>query len=119
MANASIKIDETKKDCGTKKYFRLTIDKSLAKVIGGRYHMEDGKLKLIDNPTELIGKTISLRSPLYCKSEKGICPTCYGDSYKDLKTKFVGVLAGGNINITVLNACATRSVMKSYCTVIK
>ena len=68
--------------------------------------------------SELIGQVIQLRSPLYCQCETGICPVCYGDSWKILENKSVGVLAGGVINNKALNAymSATRSIMKSYCT---
>jgi len=31
--------------------------------------------------TELIGKTIKLRSPLYCKTRDGICHTCYNPDF--------------------------------------
>jgi len=45
-----------------------------------------------------------LRSPLYCKSENGICPTCYGNLYKTLDTINIGILAAGAINTVGINA---------------
>lgn len=104
MANAHIVIDENHKDCGTHTYFKITVTPDIAGIINHRYHMVNGRPKLIENSKELIGKTINLRSPLYCKSERGICPTCYGDSWKRLRTKNIGILAGGAVNDLALNA---------------
>lgn len=103
MASAAIKIDESKVDCGTTKTFQLQVDSNLAKSIVGRYYIDNGKKILIESPSDVVGKTIKLRSPLYCKSEKGICPTCYGELYKKVKNINVGVLAGGVINNSALN----------------
>lgn len=104
MANSHIILDDSIKDCGTKQYFKLKVDKSIAGTIKDRYYQLNGRPKLIDNPAELIGQTINMRSPLYCKSEKGICPICYGKSWELLKTKNIGILVGGNINDKALNA---------------
>jgi len=114
MANAHIQIDDSIKDCGTKKTFKILIDKDLAGDIKNRYYIKNTKPSLITNPEELIGQTIELRSPLYCKSIKGICPICYGTSWSELNNKNIGVLAGGNVNNKALNTCATRSIVKSY-----
>jgi hypothetical protein len=69
-------------DCGTDKYLELTITKDLAKIILGRYYLNEktGKLELIDqnNVDQLIGKRIKLRSPIYCKADDGVCVTCAG-----------------------------------------
>lgn len=99
MANAHILIDDSIKDCGTKKYFKIVVDKKIARLIKNRYHIVGGKLKLITNPDELIGETISLRSPLYCKNTKGICPICYGDSWKLLQNKNIGVKTNAPLKI--------------------
>lgn len=103
MAMAHIVIDDSIKDCGTKRYFKINVTPDIAGVINNRYIVVNGRPKLVTNPKELIGQTINLRSPLYCKSEKGICPICYGDSYKKLNTDKIGILAGGNINNIALN----------------
>lgn len=114
MANAHIKLDDSIKDCGTKQYFKIQVDKNLAKILSNRYIYENGRVKLLTNPEEYIGKTINLRSPLYCKSESGICPICYGKSWEKLNNKNIGILVGGDINNKALNACATRSTVKEY-----
>ncbi len=103
MANASTQIGE--KNCGSKKYFSISVNDDIAKLIQQRYYIdEDVKLKKIDSLDEVIGKTIKLRSPLYCKSEEGICEICYGDLHKKLNTKNVGILAGGAVNVVGINA---------------
>ena len=104
MANAGIQLDDSIKDCGTQKFFKISVDKNIASIIGKRYMSVGGKPKLIEDPQSLIGQTINLRSPLYCHSEKGICPICYGKSWEVLKNKNIGILAGGDINNKALNS---------------
>ena len=104
-ANAGLQIDEKLKDCGTKKTFELLITKDLVNLVLQRnYVNQAGNIKQIENAEQVLDKKIKLRSPLYCKSEKGICPTCYGNLYKTLNTHNVGILAGGAINTVGINA---------------
>lgn len=65
---------------------------------------QDTKLKTISlKNTELIGKTIALRSPQTCAADHGkhVCKTCYGGALseinKDLNTGLVAVLLLTNI----------------------
>ncbi len=113
MANSHILLDDSKEDCGTTKYFKLQVDDTVAKIIKDRYMVTStGRPKLIKDPSELIGKTINLRSPLYCKCPDGnICPTCFGDSWKKMNNKNIGVLIGGDINNKALNAYINFSCM--------
>lgn len=104
MANAGLSIDESSKNCGTRKTFEITVTPDLANLIRQRYYVDGTKIQRIDSPEQVIGKTIKLRSPLYCKSEHGICPTCYGDFWKTLGSKNIGILAGGAINVVGINA---------------
>ena len=106
MAGSHILIDDSKEDCGTTKYFKLQVDENIAPLIKDRYIVTStGKPKLIKDPFALVGKTINMRSPLYCKCENGnICPTCFGESWKELHTKNIGILVGGAINDRALNA---------------
>ncbi len=104
MATAGVIVDANKKDCGTTKTFKLKVDEKIGKLLIGRIHLNNRKKSIIKSADEIIGKTISLRSPLYCKSENGICSTCYGESFKGLDTKNIGILAGGAINNAALNA---------------
>lgn len=103
MASAHIILDDSIKDCHTHNYFKILVTPEIAKSIKFRYYMDKGHPKLIEKPEELIGQTINLRSPLYCKSEKGICPICFGESYKNINNKNIGILAGGDIDNIALN----------------
>lgn len=94
-------------DCGTEQC--LSIPKKSIKeynLIGRWYNTAEGKFKeitadelnLIQNSGEEI---ISIRSPIFCQSKKGICRTCYG---WDLSTRApvetatpVGVIASQSI----------------------
>ena len=97
-ANSNIKI--SKEDCKTKKYLEITVINSLANNLLGRfmYNEKTGKLQEITQDTNIIGKIIKLRSPLYCKDKDGICEICYGTSAKKLDTKQIGLIAGTVVN---------------------
>lgn len=98
FANSNLKIN--KKDCKTKKYLMQDITEGNVKLFYGRYYEHDGEYILINEKTQkaIIGKTIKLRSPLYCKDDNGICEICYGDLWKKLGTKHVGLIMPAIIN---------------------
>jgi hypothetical protein len=103
-ANAGLAIDTSMTDCGSKKTFNLTVTKDLAGLLLQRnYISQTGTIKNIKTVDEIIDKKIKLRSPLYCKAENGICETCYGNLFKTLNTKNIGILAGGAINVVGIN----------------
>ena len=103
-ANAGLQIDTKKVDCGTKHTFNLAVTEDLAELLLQRnYLSQSGSIKNITSIDQILDKKIKLRSPLYCTSENGICPTCYGNLYKTLNTINVGVLAGGAINAIGVN----------------
>lgn len=97
-ANANILIDG--EDCGTKKYLELFVRPSMVDILIGRFMINErtGELVEITNASKIANRIIQLRSPLYCKSKKGICKTCYGGQLKKLSTKHIGMLAGSAIN---------------------
>ena len=102
MANANIKISED--DCKSKQYLELFINKTRANSLIGRYYIEKGKLKLIEDSSQIINQKIKIRSPFYCKSKNGICKTCYGELSTKLENKNIGILAGGAVNMEAVNA---------------
>jgi hypothetical protein len=72
------------KRCNTKHPvpFKIETKESLRR-LNNRYYttsLKDKDLKVIDleKDSDLIGKTIYLRSPITCNSKDGICHTCYG-----------------------------------------
>lgn len=74
-------------DCGTNNYIIQHIpNKEILDMLNDRYYKlhPDGELLKItsDKNHYLIGKTIYLRSPIFCASHanrKGVCYKCYGD----------------------------------------
>lgn len=104
MANAGLEIDDSVKDCKTKDYLKLYVSKNRFKSVQERYQMVGGKPSLITDSSDIIDKVIKLRSPIYCKAKNGICPVCYGDHWKKMNTKNIGILAGGAVNVVALNA---------------
>jgi hypothetical protein len=96
-------------DCGTKHFVNVNVlsSKHLSRIKNRHYHLldEDGepildKLYTVDETDRsLIGKTIAVRSPITCASEK-VCKTCYGrelsELNKDLNTGLIAVVLQTN-----------------------
>lgn len=103
-------------NCGTRKTLKLNVLDTMAPRLIGRYYVNSkGNLELItnDNYKGLIGKTIELRSPLYCvEKDNRICETCYG-KIKDTANKHVGILAGSIINAIGVEGYAMKSRHKA------
>ena len=102
MSCAHLKLAET--DCKTAKTIEVFADKEKASSLIGRYYIKGGKPTLITNIDQILNKKIKLRTPIFCKSKKGICETCYGNLSKQLETKNIGILAGGAVNMEAVNA---------------
>lgn len=114
VSDEDIKNKKVKCDCGSKDYLKIELkvlddkddptsineSKSLdfIRSLVGRYYKikKSEKLKKInddiDEMKSLIGKTILLRSPIYCKSDK-ICHICYGDTFKHINSDQIGMVA--------------------------
>jgi len=95
FTGTNLELSETLEDCQTTDYLDVFVEnEKKSKMLTNRFFLNSNNVieKITkDNRKELIGKTIKLRSPIFCKSEE-LCHTCYGD-YKDLHSKFVGVIA--------------------------
>ena len=66
-------------DCGSKVGKEVLITESNAEFLKNRYMISGGKSILLEDPTKYIGKTITIRSPMYCKNkESTYCQTCVG-----------------------------------------
>jgi len=64
-------------DCKTKRFLEVTVlDSDVLNALDGRV-LHTGKVIDSEKDTNLIGKKIKIRSPLYCKATDGICATCY------------------------------------------
>lgn len=71
-------------DCGTPYYLSIPVDKHLLdKSLEGKYYYDDNnKLVAIrSKDTHLIGKTLRIRSPLYCgyRGAASVCSCCFGE----------------------------------------
>lgn len=92
------------KDCGTERRLKLKIEEEeiISYIANRRYSLsKHGSLDIIKGDEDLVGKTIYLRSPLYCEAKDGICEFCY-DSFiiKRMNLKphsNLGILAGTSI----------------------
>lgn len=101
----------TKDDCKTKKYLELFVKPTMVDQLFGRFMVDDKSLNLIEitESSNIINKTISLRSPLYCKEKNGICKTCYGKLCEKMDSKQIGVIAGTVINAAGVEGYAMKA----------
>jgi len=102
----------TLEDCGTTDHLKVEVDSERkAHMLVYRYYLnDDGTYTEVttENYKNLIGKTINLRSPIYCKSYD-ICHKCYGNLYKLLNTRFVGIIAA-----QTLGERSTQLVLRTF-----
>jgi len=87
-------------DCGTNDFLRVNIDSlKKAEMLIFRYYINN-RNNLVEinknNYKRLVGKTIRLRSPIFCKSYN-ICHKCYGNLWKLLNTKFIGIISAQSL----------------------
>lgn len=89
-----VKLHPTMEDCGTEKVLEIYVkNEKLAESLVGRY-TEDGVKITTNSYKDLVGKTVKVRSPIYCKAPNNqICHRCYGDLYKLHKSKQIGIIA--------------------------
>lgn len=105
FALSNIKMTDVS-DCKTKKTLDVEVSSGLAKVLKGRYIIDNdlNKLTSIGDPNNYIGKHIKLRSPIYCKDKDGICKTCYGQLINQLSSNNIGLVTANNFNKFGINA---------------
>nr|DAX65901.1 MAG TPA: DNA-directed RNA polymerase subunit alpha [Caudoviricetes sp.] len=85
-------------DCGSTKYLEVKMTKGNVNNFINRYVLNGSKLTEITNRNkeQLIGKTVKMRSPLYCKGygkDKCICNACGGNYYYNMENTEIGLLA--------------------------
>lgn len=98
LLTTNIRLSKKIDDCGSVRPIELVVrnKKYLDKLIGRHYRLPNSRIYHIirDTDTDLIGKTIYVRSPITCTSKK-ICKTCYGELYHtNINIRSVGGLAG-------------------------
>ena len=84
-------------DCGTLAYLNITIPSDRSDDFAYRYIIDNNKLVCLtpDVLPKYIGKTVKLRSPMFCigyGKEKCLCNMCAGDFYYKLGKVHIGLL---------------------------
>jgi DNA-directed RNA polymerase subunit beta' len=108
---ANLQIDDQLDDCGTNDFLQVDVNSERkARMLVNKYYKKDNSLELItkDNFRQLVGKLIEVRSPILCQSPK-ICKTCYGDLYKSLNSRFIGIIAA-----QTLGERGTQLVLRTF-----
>ena len=108
---SNLQVDEKLKDCGTTDTLEVFVkDEKKARMLVDRWYKNGEELDLItqNNYKDFVGKTINIRSPILCKSPN-VCTTCYGDLYKSLHSRFVGVMSAQS-----LGECGTQLVLRTF-----
>jgi len=108
---ANLQINEDLEDCGTTDFLEVNVTSpKKARMLVGRNMSQGGELAKItkDNCEELVGTVIKIRSPILCKSAK-LCKTCYGDLYKYINSRFVGIIAA-----QTLGERGTQLVLRTF-----
>jgi len=108
---ANLQIDLDSEDCGTTDFLSVKVTSPRkAKMLVNRFmKSSNGLVKITkDNCMDLLGSTIEIRSPILCKNPK-ICQTCYGDLYKKLNSRFIGIIAA-----QTLGERSTQLVLRTF-----
>lgn len=85
----------TDKNCNSNKGITLELTEKNGKEYLGRYVVvSPGKYDMLtkENLSKYVGKTVTLRSPMYCNTIGGLCYTCAGEYFSKLDTEAIGIL---------------------------
>ena len=87
-------LDSRGSDCGTKECITVALTNDNINDFMYRYVVEGSGLDMIDekNYKSYIGKTVSMRSPMMCTSDR-ICNKCMGDFFYKLGIENVGLVS--------------------------
>jgi len=110
---ANLQLDEELEDCGTTDLLPVDVtSERKARMLVNRIALSEDQKVLYkitkDNFKDIVGKEIMIRSPILCKSPK-VCRTCYGDLYKKLNSRFVGIIAA-----QTLGERGTQLVLRTF-----
>lgn len=93
-------------DCKTKYTRKVSITKDNIGLYKDRYIVVNGNTVLIDD--SFIGKTVNMRTPIYCGMPGVICNKCLGESFYKYKIKNIG------LNASRVSATIMYVSMKSF-----
>lgn len=104
-----IVFDKKGSDCGTRLTVPLLVTEGNKKLLTDRYIMVNNRTTLLtsNNIDDYVGKTVSLRSPMYCRNPK-YCSKCTGELYHKLGIENVGLIAN------VIGTSMTTLSMKAF-----
>jgi hypothetical protein len=108
---ANLQIDVECDDCGTTDFLPVNVkNEKKARMLINRYYKDGNNLVKItgENYKQLVGSHIELRSPILCKNPR-ICKKCYGDLYKNLNSRFIGIIAA-----QTLGERGTQLVLRTF-----
>ena len=96
-------------DCGSNDYLLVTLTKDSAKDYLYRNIMVNGVLVTLndDNIGNYIGKTVQIRSPLYCHTPEGYCFTCMGELFRSIDQELVTMVG------VAVTSSFTKAALKS------
>jgi len=91
-------------DCGDTRGLSLYLTDYNKHHFLSRTIIDKGKLTLLtsDNIDSYVGKTVKLRSPMYCQAKNGYCYTCMDSRFRDIGLKRLNI-SPINISSTILN----------------
>ena len=89
-----MEVDEEGTDCGTKNLIPITITKANKDAVLYTYISDNGQEIMLtrDNVGQYVGRTVMMRSPMSCTSDK-ICSKCAGKLFYMLDVKHAGLFA--------------------------
>ena len=104
-SRATSTIEVSKDDCGTKLGILSYPQEGDWQTYVGRYVIVDGKSVLIDYEyaKTLIGKTVRIRSPMYCRANEdsvSYCACCLGRRYSEAPEQLSSIIIGVSGTIT-------------------
>jgi hypothetical protein len=94
----TVTLDEPGSDCGTDKYLTITLTNNNVDGFMYSYILKgNGELEELtsENVDKYVGKTVKIRSALFCKSKTGICNKCIGN--------FLYRRGGKNVGLALAN----------------
>jgi len=94
-------------DCGSDIGKKIFVTKSNHESLIGRYMLLGNKITKIENSESLLGKTITIRSPMFCKKDGSeLCSICVGEKLANYKK-------GISLITTDISSILLNSSMKS------
>ena len=106
VLRATSSITVADKDCGSTIYKEIFVTPALSKNMVGRFMKTSRGVEEITDPKAIEGKTIEIRSPLYCKlGGKNLCKVCCGK-------KLEGYESGVSLLVTDISGTILKSSLK-------